>query len=88
MQYYPVALKTRGEFIISEFARYDNVLAFSAGNEVSLSAVSPLGNVACQKQFIRDMRAFIQKCSSTVRHIPIGLAIADVDREMKALYYG
>jgi hypothetical protein len=84
---YPAALKTRGQFIISEFARYDNVLAFSAGNEISL--VTTLGvNEPCQKQFIRDMRAFIQKCSSTIRHIPIGLAIADVDRKIQAQYYG
>jgi hypothetical protein len=85
---YPAALKTRGEFIISEFARYDNVLAFSAGNEVALIAGASGVNEPCQKKFIRDMRAFVQKCSTTVRHIPIGLAIADVDREIKALYYG
>jgi hypothetical protein len=85
---YPAALKTRGEFIISEFARYDNVLAFSAGNEVSLAAGSSEVNGACQKKFIRDMRAFIQKCSTSVRHIPVGLAIADYDRRAQALYYG
>jgi hypothetical protein len=85
---YPAALKTRGQFIISEFARYDNVLAFSAGNEVALIAGASGVNEPCQKKFIRDMRAFVQKCSTTVRHIPIGLAIADVDREIKALYYG
>jgi hypothetical protein len=85
---YPAALKTRGEFIISEFARYDNVLAFSAGNEVSLITGTVGVNEPCQKKFIRDMRAFIQKCSTTIRHIPIGLAIADIDRKIKAEYYG
>ena len=85
---YPANLKARGQFIIADFARYDNVLGFSAGNEVSLS--SPQGvsqNGPCQKQFIRDMRAYIQDCQATVRHIPVGLAIADVQREEKATYY-
>jgi 1,3-beta-glucanosyltransferase GAS5 len=77
---YPVELKERGQFIISEFARYDNVLGFDAGNEISLSSGSVYVNGACQKQFIRDMRAYIQSCSATIRPIPIGLAIADIER--------
>lgn len=85
---YSAALKERGQFIISEFARYHNVLAFSAGNEVSLTAASTESNGPCQKQFIRDMRAFVQSCNSTIRHIPIGLEIADEDRSAQALWYG
>jgi 1,3-beta-glucanosyltransferase GAS5 len=85
---YPAELKTRGQFIISEFARYDNVIGFSAGNEASLNAVTGLGNFPCQKQFIRDMRAFIASCSNTVRHIPVGVAFADVNREEHALWLG
>jgi len=82
---YPGELKTRGQFTIDEFARYNNVLAFSAGNEISLSAGSVSANGACQKQFIKDMRTFICDCSNTIRPIPVGLAIADVEREEKAL---
>jgi 1,3-beta-glucanosyltransferase GAS5 len=85
---YPAELKTRGQFIISEFARYDNVIGFSAGNEASLNAETGLGNFPCQKQFIRDMRAFIASCSNTVRHIPVGVAFADANREEHALWYG
>ena len=87
---YSAELKERGEFIIKEFARYDNVLGFDAGNEISLSAGSPFVNGACQKQFIRDMRSYIQGCTdtNTMRHIPIGLAIADIDRDLNVLYYG
>lgn len=77
---YPAELKQRGQFIISEFSRYNNVLGFSAGNEISLSAGSVFVNGACQKQFIRDMRSFVRSCSETIRQIPIGLAIADIER--------
>lgn len=77
----------RGQFIIAEFARYDNVLAFSAGNEISLNAVAPLVNTPCQKQFIRDMRAYVRRCDATIRPIPVGLDIADVDREEQALWF-
>ena len=85
---YPAALKQRGQFIISEFARYDNVLAFSAGNEASLNTNTSLSNAPCQKQFIRDMRAYIDSCAKTIRPIPVGLAFADNDRDDNALYYG
>ncbi|CAB9521591.1 3-beta-glucanosyltransferase [Seminavis robusta] len=86
---YPLRLQQRGQFIIQQFARYENVLGFSAGNEVSLSAYSDKGNLPCQKKFIRDMRAFIQQCaaSSGMRHIPVGVIFADHDREIKAQYY-
>jgi len=85
---YPADLKARGQYIIAEFARYDNVLGFSAGNEVSLgSDQGVFQNGPCQKQFIRDMRAYIQNCQATMRHIPVGLAIADVQRQAKATYY-
>jgi len=84
---YPPELKSRGQFIIAEFARYDNVLAFSAGNEISLNAEAPLVNTPCQKQFLRDMRAYINECSSTIRQIPVGLAIADVNRDDQVLWY-
>lgn len=84
---YPPELKARGQFIIAEFARYDNVLAFSAGNEISLNAASAVDNAPCQKRFLRDMRAYIDGCSATVRLIPVGLAIADRDRADKVQWY-
>lgn len=87
---YPSALKTRGQFIINTFSRYDNTLAFSAGNEANLeSAISgqPVEfNAACQKQFLRDMREFIMTCP-TLRKIPVGLSLADINRKDNAMYY-
>jgi hypothetical protein len=84
---YPPSLKHRGQLIINSFARYDNILAFSAGNEASLTATNSTVNAACQKRFLRDMRAFIDRCSNTIRKIPIGLAIADIDRKENSIYY-
>lgn len=86
---YPATLKTRGEFIISQFAKYENVLGFSAGNEIALSANSNLGNLPCQKKFLKDMRQYVRDCtaSSNMRHIPIGIIFADHERAAKAQYY-
>ena len=88
---YPAELKSRGQLIINAFSKYDNVLAFSVGNEVNL--VAPQGqphvNAPCQKQFLRDMRAFVSGCDDFgMRQIPIGLEIADIERDENALYYG
>lgn len=83
---YPADLKSRGQFIISEFSRYDNVLAFSAGNEINLEVDSTEINAPCQKQFLRDMRAFINSCPN-MRQIPVGVDLADLNREANALYY-
>ncbi|RLN50535.1 hypothetical protein BBJ28_00014066, partial [Nothophytophthora sp. Chile5] len=88
---YPAALKTRGEMIILAFAKYDNVLAFSAGNEVNNEVTDATVNAPCQKKFLRDMRAFIGSCSS-LRQIPVGVVVADPDltknnRELNAKYY-
>jgi hypothetical protein len=87
---YPAALKTRGQYIIQVFSKYPNVLAFSAGNEVSLFAQDKLveANAPCQKQFIRDMRAYIRDCS--IRDIPVGVVAADPsaqERQENAKYY-
>ena len=85
---YPSELKERGEKIINEFARYDNVLAFSGGNEINLfvDGLYPESNAPCQKKFVRDMRAYIDSCEG-MRSIPVGLVIADISREANALYY-
>jgi len=85
---YPAALKERGQFVINIFAKYENVLAFCAGNEVLLYAPGqpPEYNGPCQKQFLRDMRAYIDSCPN-LRKIPVGVAVADFDRDEQALYY-
>ncbi len=91
---YPPYLKQRGELIIREFSQYSNTLAFSAGNEVN--HFTPLGkgpewNAPCLKKFVRDMRAYVKKCEhaegSIMRHVPIGLIMADSDRDENTLYY-
>ncbi|EQC41721.1 hypothetical protein SDRG_01677 [Saprolegnia diclina VS20] len=84
---YPAALKTRGQQIITAFAKYNNVLAFSAGNEVNHVVKDPTVNGPCQKKFIRDMRAFINSCSANMRSIPVGVVLADTNRSPNALYY-
>lgn len=86
---YPQNLKQRGQLIIQQFAKYENVLGFSAGNEVALSAVSYIGNLPCQKKFLRDMREWMHACVETdgMRHIPVGVVFADHERGFKAPYY-
>ena len=85
---YSATLRARGEFVIHEFSRYENVLAFSAGNEANLYVQygHPEINGPCQKKFIRDMRAYIKSCPS-MRQIPVGVETADIDRRLTALYY-
>jgi len=99
---YPPTLKVRGEMIIREFSRYDNTLAFSAGNEVNhyTQMHRPQWNAPCLKKFVRDMRAFVHGCSSSeghngdtdahdhgMRKVPIGLIMADTDRDENTMYY-
>ncbi|GMF37783.1 unnamed protein product [Phytophthora lilii] len=85
---YPASYKSRGEKIIKQFARYDNVMAFSGGNEINhRTGGNPwTWNAPCQKKFIRDMRAFMQSCSN-LRQVPMGLVVADTDRDDNAQYY-
>ncbi|KAF0698869.1 Aste57867_10546 [Aphanomyces stellatus] len=84
---YPPQLKTRGQQVIAAFAKYNNVLGFSAGNEINHRVADWTVNAPCQKKFIRDMRAFVNSCASGMRHIPIGVVLADTDRAQNALYY-
>lgn len=84
---YPAALKTRGQFIISTFSVYDNVIGFSAGNEVDLRSGNFTDLGACQKRFARDMREYIASCP-LMRKIPVGFAIGDRNQKWKAQYYG
>lgn len=80
---YTSTVKDRGKFVIRSFSRYDNLMAFSAGNEVSIYADDGVGgpreaNVPCQKKFLRDMREYVQGCANGVenavlpRKVPIG----------------
>lgn len=87
---YPKSYKDRGERIIREFARYDNVMGFSGGNEVNhRSAKKGMdSNAPCQKMFVRDMRNFIAAHKDKgMRQVPVGLVTADADRDLNALYY-
>eukprot|EP00549_Striatella_unipunctata_P001117 CAMPEP_0118688982 /NCGR_PEP_ID=MMETSP0800-20121206/9221_1 /TAXON_ID=210618 ORGANISM="Striatella unipunctata, Strain CCMP2910" /NCGR_SAMPLE_ID=MMETSP0800 /ASSEMBLY_ACC=CAM_ASM_000638 /LENGTH=518 /DNA_ID=CAMNT_0006586299 /DNA_START=80 /DNA_END=1636 /DNA_ORIENTATION=+ len=98
---YPNELKERGMMVIREFSRYNNTLAFSTGNEVNHFAPPhrPEWNGPCQKKFLADMRKFMKEISSgneavlnaphsdAHRRIPIGLIVADSDREVNAAYY-
>ncbi|EQC41397.1 hypothetical protein SDRG_01368 [Saprolegnia diclina VS20] len=84
---YPASLKTRGQQIIVAFSKYNNVIGFSAGNEVNHIVPSAKTNAPCQKKFIRDMRAFIRSCNSKMRPIPVGVVLADSERSANALYY-
>lgn len=89
---YPKQLKTRGESIIREFSKYSNTLAFSAGNEVNHfvpMGEKPQWNAACLKKFVRDMRTYVKSCNSrtNMRHLPIGLIMADSDRDENTLFY-
>eukprot|EP00980_Cylindrotheca_fusiformis_P007448 scaffold1537_cov108-Cylindrotheca_fusiformis.AAC.7 len=85
---YPPELKEQGQAVIKTFSKYPNTLAFSAGNEVNHFAPpnNPEWNGVCQKKFMRDMREFIGSCS-TIRKVPVGLIVADSDRDKNVLYY-
>jgi 1,3-beta-glucanosyltransferase GAS5 len=82
---YPDALMRRGEAVINAFAKYDNVLGFSAGNEVTPANI-PQWNGPCQKRFIRDMRRHIASCPS-MRKIPVGLMNSNSERDLVSTYY-
>ena len=80
---YPSSVKERGRYVIRSFSKYDNVMAFSAGNEVTIYADDGAGgpreaNVPCQKKFLRDMREYVSGCTSSSdnavlpRAVPIG----------------
>ena len=91
---YPPSLKERGQFIINEFSKYRNTIAFSAGNEVTLYATDRQIelNAPCQKKFLRDMRDYVTTCSATPntilpRPIPIGMVNWDFERTKQTLYF-
>lgn len=85
---YPTALKIQGQKVINAFSKYDNVLGFSAGNEVNhyTPQNNPEWNGPCQKKFLRDMRHYIASCPN-MRKVPVGLISADSQRDEVSLYY-
>ncbi len=91
---YTPTVKERGKFVIRSFSKYDNLMAFSAGNEVSIYADDGAGgprevNIPCQKKFLRDMREYVAGCASGIpnavlpRKIPIGY----VDSKLELLSF-
>jgi len=91
---YPASLKERGQFIINEFSKYSNTLTFSAGNEVTLYARNRTIelNAPCQKKFLRDMKAYVNKCSENPlsilpRKVPIGMVNWDEERTLQTRYF-
>lgn len=85
---YSAELKSRGQAVVREFAKYSNTLAFSAGNEVNHAAPpdKPEWNAPCLKKFMRDIRQFMDTCP-TIRNVPVGLVSADSNRDENAKYY-
>ncbi|KAJ0412612.1 hypothetical protein ATCC90586_006979 [Pythium insidiosum] len=79
---YPASYKERGQKIINNFAKYDNVLGFSGGNEINHRTQGnlPQWNAPCQKKFIRDMRAYIRSCPE-MRQIPSSSGVSNEDTE-------
>lgn len=95
---YSSSLKERGRFVIRSFSKYDNLMAFSAGNEVSIYADDGAGgpreaNVPCQKKFLRDMREYVTGCTwssdSAVlpRKVPIGVVNWDGNSQSFEQHY-
>ena len=90
---YSSSLKERGQYIINEFSKYTNTIAFSAGNEVTLYARPDIHlNAPCQKKFLSDMRRYVSTCRqvpNTIlpRSIPIGMANWDNERDLQTLYF-
>lgn len=79
---YPSTVKERGQFVIKSFSIYDNIMGFSAGNEVTIYADDGANgprevNAPCQKKFLNDMRKYVSACSNgggvLPRSIPIGI---------------
>lgn len=88
---YPDDLFTRAQMVYNAFAKYDNTLGFSVGNENNLQVENGADGTAtapCVKAFLRDTRSYAASCSGSVRQVPIGLDIADIPpREQWITYY-
>ncbi|KAG0171613.1 1,3-beta-glucanosyltransferase gas1 [Apophysomyces sp. BC1015] len=71
---YDVGLYSAYKATVDVFAKYDNMLAFIAGNEVTNNNTNTLAS-AFVKAAVRDIRRYIQ--SSQKRYIPVGYASND-----------
>jgi len=60
---------------IDTFQKYDNVLAFSAGNEVWEAGADTYGIASALKAAVRDMKSYIK--SKQYRQIPVGIVSRD-----------
>jgi hypothetical protein len=70
---------------ISEFAKYDNTLAFFSGNEV-ISKTTEDFTAPYIKAVTRDAKAYMK--AQNLRQIPIGYSAADVDQNrMETAHY-
>jgi len=58
--------------IIKEFSQYPNVLMYCVGNELVLNAGQTEGNCfPCLKALVRDLHAWQDECSQTMRRVPL-----------------
>ncbi len=70
---------------VSEFAQYDNTLAFFSGNEV-ISKKTEYFNAPYIKAVTRDIKAYLK--AQKLRQVPVGYSAADVDENrMECAYY-
>lgn len=60
---------------VDEFAKYDNVLGFFAGNEV-INMVNNTATATYVKAVVRDMKKYLK--ARNYRQIPVGYSAADI----------
>lgn len=77
--HWDIALFERYKAVVDILAKYDNVLGFFAGNEVS-NQVNNTGASAFVKAAVRDTKAYIKE--KKYREIPVGYATND-DKEIR-----
>ncbi|GMM34332.1 hypothetical protein DASC09_016570 [Saccharomycopsis crataegensis] len=66
--------------VIDEFAQYDNVFGFFAGNEV-INDEKTTGSAKYVKAVVRDMKKYIK--ARSYRTIPVGYSAADIETNRK-----
>lgn len=71
---------------VDEFAKYDNVLGFFAGNEV-INMVNNTATATYVKAVVRDMKKYLK--ARNYRQIPVGYSAADIasNRQLTAEYF-
>ena len=74
---YTATMWERVEDMINEFAKYDNVAGFIAGNEVANSE-EYIDSAATVKAVVRDMKAYMaEHVGNNLRQVPVGVSISD-----------